>query len=127
MEIRFVLLTTLLAISFGLWLGWFLRSRKEPKIGERWWSNLFKTNKDFDGSVLLFGMISLCHIVLLSLLLLEIMSFFVAKETMLIFTPEINHTLLTVTIAALVGWGGFFFGRQKGMEENMKQQEVKSQ
>ena len=104
-------LSILTALSFGLWLGWFLKSRQAPKAHEQWWMNLFKTNRDFDGSLLLFGMISLCHITIFSLVGLEVLNFFKPKQEMVIFTPEINHTLLTITISALAGFGGYFFGK----------------
>lgn len=129
--VQTVALTILLAGSFGLWLGWFLRSRKRPQDQseptDKWFTHLFKTNKQFDGTMLLFGFISLCHLALLGLFLLEILCLLMPLESdkvrqMVIFSPEINHTLLTVTISALAGFGGYFFGKASQQEATERDQ-----
>lgn len=121
-----IILGCLLVASACLWLGWFLRARKQPTPPESrlillLFKHLFPTNKSFDGTFLLFGMISLCHIALLGLFILQVILIFKPQtgETatvLTIFSPEINHTLLTVTISALAGFGGYFFGKASERE-----------
>ena len=119
----------LIAASFCLWLGWFLRARRQAKAQESHWillvfKHLFPTNRSFDGTFLLFGMISLCHITLAGLFMLELVTrFYPVKEgdegamkQLLIFTPEINHTLLTITVGVLGAFGGYFFGKASQQE-----------
>lgn len=57
---------------------------------------------------------------LILLFALELFFIFSDAESALIFTPEIVHTLIPVTIGGLSAVGGFIFGKGVG-ERNAKQ------
>ena len=51
---------------------------------------------------------------LVGLFALEIIAIFVDVETAFVFTPEIVHTLIPVTVGGLSALGGFLYGREAG-------------
>ena len=57
---------------------------------------------------------------LLGLFILEILNMFSKIEQMLVFTPEIVHTLIPVTVGGLTAIGGFLFGRGVGERQARK-------
>lgn len=56
---------------------------------------------------------------LIGLFTLEILSIFGHVKEAFIFTPEIVHTLLPLTVGGLAGIGGFLYGRESGKRMTM--------
>lgn len=68
-------------------------------------------SRDADQTRYIFLIGIIAGFTLLGLFALEIVSMFVKDHKAFIFTPEIVHTLIPVTIGGLSAVGGFLFGR----------------
>ena len=72
----------------------------------------FSRDADQTRYIFLIGIIS--GVTLIGLFTLEIFSMFIKDHKAFLFTPEIVHTLLPLTIGGLATVGGFLFGRGVG-------------
>ena len=49
---------------------------------------------------------------------IEILAMLLKTDTMLIFTGELTHQLVTILVAGFVGSGAYLWGKKNGNEEN---------
>jgi spore maturation protein SpmA len=71
-------------------------------------------SRDADQTRYIFLIGIIAGVTLLGLFILEIISMFISDHKAFVFTPEIVHTLIPVTIGGLSAVGGFLFGRGVG-------------
>ena len=84
-------------------------------------------SRDADQTRYIYIVGGIAFFTLLLLFILEIMYIFGKLQNAVIFTPEIVHTLIPVTVGGLSAIGGFLFGRGVGEKQATKKLQGETQ
>ena len=77
-------------------------------------------SRDVDQTRYIQAVVRLCFTIVIGLFVLEICSWFFPAKEAFIFSAELVHTMLNLSIPILTAIGGYLWGKSKAIEEAAK-------